>query len=107
VKELQTQGQRLENIIEKHNQLLAKQLDTVNKNLQQGYLGGVGADVAQLVPFVGTGLKIAKIIGRVSPAIVRALMKPSKHQAVLFASTSIPKKRHPRFEAIRRKAIGL
>ncbi len=84
VNELQIQGQHLEEIIAEQNRLLSEQFDKVNKNLQQGYLAGVGADVAELVPFVGTGLKIAKVIGRVSPAITRALLNPSKHQVVLF-----------------------
>lgn len=84
--QLQFQGQRLETIIATHNKLLSQQLNTVNKNLQQGYLSGVGADMAELIPIVGSGLKIAKIIGKISPAIARALAKPNKSQAVLFNS---------------------
>jgi len=84
VNELQRQGQSLEEIIAEQNRLLTEKLDTVNKNLQQGYLAGVGADMADLVPIVGTGLKIAKVIGRISPAIARALSKPNKQQAVLL-----------------------
>ncbi len=92
VTELQNQGLRLENTLTTYNILMQQgiekinaNLEITNKNLQQGYLGGVGADVAQLVPFIGAGFKIAKVIGRLSPAIARALAKPNKQQAVLFA----------------------
>ncbi len=84
--ELQAQGKNLEEIIAEQNRLLTEKLDTVNKNLGQGYMGGVGADLAELIPFIGPGVKIAKVIGRMSPAIVRALSKPSKQQKILLTT---------------------
>ncbi len=88
--ELQAQGKNLEEIIDEQNRLLTEKLDTVNKNLRQGYMGGVGADLAELIPFVGHGVKIAKVIGRMSPAIVRALSKPNKQQAILLGKETKP-----------------
>jgi hypothetical protein len=84
--ELQAQGKNLEEIIAEQNRLLTEKLDTVNKNLGQGYMGGVSADLAELIPFIGPGVKIAKVIGRMSPAIIRALSKPSKQQKILLAT---------------------
>lgn len=93
--ELQVQGKNLEEIIAEQNRLLTEKLDTVNKNLGQGYMGGVGADLAELIPFVGHGVKIAKVIGRMSPAIIRALSKPNKQQAILLGKETKPLEAKP------------
>ncbi len=84
LEELRSPGLDLDKIIAIHNRLLIQQLEQVNKHKAQGKLEEMGADVPELISVMGTDSKIAKIIGRISPIITKALENPSKYQAILF-----------------------
>ncbi len=84
LEELQSPRLDLDKIIAIYNRLLIQQLEQVNKQKAQGKLEKMGADVPELISVMGTDSKIAKIIGKISPIITKALKNPSKHQAILF-----------------------
>jgi hypothetical protein len=84
LEELRRPGLDLDKIIAIHNRLLIQQLEQVNKHKAQGKLEKMGADIPELISVKGTDSKIAKIIGKISPIITKALENPSKYQAILF-----------------------
>jgi len=83
VKELPAQNPSLEKIIARHNYLLVQQFKQLNKNIKAG--SHIDTNVAELIPVL-TGLKIAKVIGKISLIITKTLANPSKYQAILFGS---------------------